>query len=84
MPDPTPLSEATEEQAGKLLGTLEEPLRTRCRFAYVQAKIEVIQGRGESPSSSLLEKHGQLEARLKEMGLDPQAVTRRSKHRAER
>lgn len=84
MPDPTPMSEATAEAAKGLLGSLDEPLRTKCRFAYVQAKIEVIQGRGESPSSSLLEKHGHLEARLKEMGHDPSAVTRQSKIRAHR
>jgi len=84
MSDPKPLSDATDEAAKGLLGSLDEPLRTKCRFAYVQAKIESMQKRGAKPSTTLMEKHGHLEGRLKEMGLNPSAVTRRSKVRSKR
>ena len=84
MPQPKPLRDATDEAAKGMLGSLDEPLRTKCRFAYLQARIEAMQKRGASPDQSLLEKHGELEGRLREMDIDPSTVTRRSKHRARR
>lgn len=77
MPDvatPKPISDAVEESAAKLFGSLEGDLALKCRFQYAQAKIEARQQRGKDVPPSLLERHGEIEGELKDRGYSPSSL----------
>lgn len=71
---PDPIGDHIDEAAAGLFGSLEEKQRIKCRYVYASAKIEAIQGKGEEPSASLVERHDELEAELKERGIEPSSV----------
>jgi len=71
---PQPISDAVEEQAAKLFGSLEGDLALKCRFQYAHAKVEARQERGKDVPQSLLERHGEIEGKLRERGYSPSSL----------
>jgi hypothetical protein len=67
---PKPLSDAIEQQAKELFGTLPDQLKLKCRYMYLHGKIEAIQQRGGTPAERYMRKLDDLEEKLSQAGIE--------------
>jgi len=79
MPDvatPDPIGDQVEALAGGMFDpeVLGAELTLKCRYIYLHAKIEAIQGRGGEPSERLLDKLDELSEQLVEVGIRPSSL----------
>jgi hypothetical protein len=78
---PDRIGDHIEEVSAGLFGEkLSDPMLTlKCRYLYVSAKIEAKQRQNEDPSQRLLDKHDELEQRLKAKGVTPSFLLKTAK-----
>lgn len=74
MSKPKSVGDAIDEAAAGLFGTLDNPLRLKCRYLYAHEKIKAIQDRDETPGESLMAKYREIEEKLIDLGCDSSTV----------
>jgi len=67
---PKSLSDAVEQQAKGLFGTLPETLTLKCRWQYLYGKIQAIQRSERDVPERIMEKFAAIEGELKDAGID--------------
>lgn len=67
---PKSLSDAVEQQAKGLFGTLPETLTLKCRWQYLYGKIQAIQRSERDVPERIMQKFAAIEDDLEEAGIN--------------